>query len=54
MVADCEALVNREVSGMSGVSGTAVRLAYRAVRGSAARHVKAALPAAGALAEKYA
>jgi hypothetical protein len=32
VVADCEALVNGEVSSMSGVSGTAVKLAYRAVR----------------------
>jgi hypothetical protein len=32
VVADCEALVNGEVSGMSGVSGTAVKLAYKAVR----------------------
>jgi hypothetical protein len=32
VVADCEALVNGEVSTMSGVSGTAVKLAYKAVR----------------------
>ena len=73
VVADCEALVNGEVATMSGISGTAVKLAYKAVRtydaghihymietllpavrGSAAKHVKAALPAVGALVERYA
>ena len=39
VVADCEALVNGEVSGMSGVSGTAVRLAYKAVRTYDAGHI---------------
>ena len=39
VVADCEALVNGEVSGMSGVSGTAVKLAYRAVRTYDAGHI---------------
>lgn len=32
VVTDCEALVNGEVAGMSGVTGTAVKLAYKAVR----------------------
>ena len=32
VVADCEALVNGEVATMSGISGTAVKLAYKAVR----------------------
>ena len=32
VVTDCEELVNGEVSGMSGVSGTAVKLAYKTVR----------------------
>jgi hypothetical protein len=32
VVADCEELVNGEVAGMSGISGTAVKLAYRTVR----------------------
>jgi hypothetical protein len=104
VVADCEALVNGEVATMSGISGTAVKLAYKAVRtydaghihhmietllphladalqpywtdftaergrnsgrpvivkayntvrGSAAKHVKAALPAVGGLVERYA
>ena len=91
VVADCEALVNGEVATMSGISGTAVKLAYKAVRtydaghihymietllpitdergrnsgrpvivkayntvrGSAAKHVKAALPAVGAMVERY-
>jgi hypothetical protein len=39
VVADCEALVNGQVSGMSGVSGTAVRLAYKAVRTYDAGHI---------------
>lgn len=39
VVADCEALVNGEVSGMSGVSGTAVKLAYKAVRTYDAGHI---------------
>jgi hypothetical protein len=29
--ADCHALIGQQVSGMSGVSGTAVKLAYKAV-----------------------
>jgi hypothetical protein len=32
VVTDCEELVNGEVAGMSGVSGTAVKLAYKTVR----------------------
>lgn len=39
VVADCEALVNGEVSSMSGVSGTAVKLAYKAVRTYDAGHI---------------
>lgn len=39
VVADCETLVNGEVSGMSGVSGTAVKLAYKAVRTYDAGHI---------------
>ena len=39
VVADCEALVNGEVSTMSGVSGTAVKLAYKAVRTYDAGHI---------------
>lgn len=39
VVADCEALVNGEVAAMSGVSGTAVKLAYKAVRTYDAGHI---------------
>lgn len=39
VVADCETLVNGEVSSMSGVSGTAVKLAYKAVRTYDAGHI---------------
>jgi Family of unknown function (DUF6918) len=39
VVADCETLVNGEISSMSGVSGTAVKLAYKAVRNYDAGHV---------------
>jgi len=39
VVADCEALVNGEVATMSGVSGTAVKLAYKAVRTYDSGHV---------------
>jgi len=39
VVADCEALVNAEVSDMSGISGTAVKLAYKTVRTFDAGHI---------------
>jgi hypothetical protein len=39
VVADCEGVVNGEISTMSGVSGTAVKLAYRAVRTYDAGHI---------------
>ena len=39
VVADCEALVNGEVATMSGISGTAVKLAYKAVRTYDAGHI---------------
>jgi hypothetical protein len=39
VVADCEALVNGEVAAMSGISGTAVKLAYKAVRTYDAGHI---------------
>jgi hypothetical protein len=32
VVADCEELVNGEVAAMSGITGTAIKLAYRTVR----------------------
>jgi hypothetical protein len=31
VIADCQALIQQEISGMSGVSGTAVKLAYKTV-----------------------
>jgi hypothetical protein len=31
VVADCQTLIQQELSGMSGISGTAVKLAYKAV-----------------------
>src|ERR1700749_4010599 len=37
--ADCEALVNAEVASMSGVSGPAVKVAYRTVRTYDAGHI---------------
>ena len=39
VVADCEALVTHEVGSMSGVSGAAVKLAYKTVRTFSAGHV---------------
>ena len=40
VTADCEALVDREVAEMSGVTGAAVRLAYRTVRTFDAGHIR--------------
>jgi hypothetical protein len=40
VVDDCQALVDREVAEMSGVTGTAVRLAYKTVRTFDAGHVR--------------
>lgn len=40
VIADCEVLVTDEVSGMSGVSGAAVRLAYKTVRTFDAGHIQ--------------
>jgi hypothetical protein len=39
VVVDCEALVNTEVSDMSGISGMAVKLAYKTVRTFDAGHI---------------
>jgi hypothetical protein len=39
VVADCETLIDQEVAGMSGISGTAVKLAYRTVKTFASGHV---------------
>ena len=41
VIADCEELVDREVAEMSGVTGTAVRLAYKTVRTFDAGHIPA-------------
>lgn len=41
VIADCEDLVDREVADMSGVTGTAVRLAYKTVRTFDAGHIPA-------------
>jgi hypothetical protein len=40
VAADCEALVDREVAELSGITGTAVRLAYRTVRTFDAGHIR--------------
>jgi len=41
VVADCEDLVNHEVAEMSGITGTAVKLAYNTVRTFDAGHIHA-------------
>jgi hypothetical protein len=41
VIADCEVLVEHEVADMSGVTGTAVRLAYKTVRTFDAGHIPA-------------
>ena len=40
VLADCHALIEQEVSGMSGVSGTAVKLAYKTVITFSPGHVR--------------
>ena len=40
VIADCYTLVEQEVAGMSGISGTAVKLAYKAVITFAPGHVR--------------
>ena len=40
VVADCNALIEREVSERSGISGTAVKLAYKTVTAFAQGHVR--------------
>ncbi len=40
VVDDCQALVDHEVAEMSGVTGTAVRLAYKTVRTFDAGHIR--------------
>jgi hypothetical protein len=39
VVADCETLVGSEVGSMSGITGTAVKLAYKTVRTFSADHI---------------
>jgi len=41
VIADCEVLVDHEVDALSGVTGTAVRLAYKTVRTFDAGHIPA-------------
>ena len=40
VIADCQELIEQEVSGLSGVSGTAVRLAYKAVITFSPGHIR--------------
>jgi len=40
VIADCQALIQQEVSSMSGVSGTAVKLAYKTVITFSPGHVR--------------
>lgn len=40
VIADCQALIEQEVSSMSGVSGTAVKLAYKTVVTFSPGHVR--------------
>jgi hypothetical protein len=40
VIADCQTLIEQEVSGMSGVSGTAVKLAYKTVIRFSPGHVR--------------
>jgi hypothetical protein len=39
VLADCQALIEQQVSGMSGISGTTVKLAYKTVHAFAPGHV---------------
>ena len=39
MVSDCEALIDGKVKDMSGISGTAVKLAYKTVRTFSSDHI---------------
>ena len=39
MVSDCEALIDGRVKDMSGISGTAVKLAYKTVRTFSSDHI---------------
>jgi hypothetical protein len=39
VISDCEALIDNEVSDMSGISGTAVKLAYKTVKTFSSGHI---------------
>jgi len=39
VIADCEKLIDNEVADMSGISGTAVKLAYKTVKTFSAGHI---------------
>ena len=39
VVSDCEALIDNQLSEMSGISGTAIKLAYKTVRTFSADHI---------------
>jgi hypothetical protein len=40
VIADCYALIEQEVSDLSGISGTAVKLAYKTVNAFASGHIR--------------
>ena len=40
VVTDCEALIKNQVSGMSGISGAAIKVAYKTVNVFSADHVR--------------
>jgi uncharacterized protein DUF6918 len=40
VIADCQALIEQELSGISGISGTAVKLAYKAVITFSPGHIR--------------
>jgi hypothetical protein len=42
VIADCQELIKQEVSGKSGVSGTAVKLAYKTANTFASGYLQAA------------
>jgi hypothetical protein len=40
VIADCQTLIDQEVAGKSGISGTTVKLAYKTVNAFASGHIK--------------
>ena len=40
VIADCQKLIDQEVAGKSGISGTAVKMAYKTVSAFASGHIK--------------